>query len=453
MIPTSTTSTTTVSARTTGTATGPATGASPWRQDASLMVTAATGLLLAATGLLFGRPQIVALATPLVLCVVWAALQRPRGALTATAATAATTVRSTALDVELTVTAPPGASAAMVRALSPGNRPINALVAVPRGHRTLRLRTPSVRTGTRELFTVDVLGVTGSGGWNQGPVHVPPARMLVLPRQGRLDLVPVSQQLRGLTGPHSSRRLGDGPEMRDVAPLRAGDSLRRVDWRATARRSPDLAQLYVRRTFAPSEASVVLVVDSRDDVGPRVATWGGYQESAPYEQTSLDLAREAAAAIAKAVVDAGDRVGLDDLGRLASPLPLAGGKRHLQRLTYALALSRPVGAPPTRRRAPQIPTGALVYLFSTFLDDNAADIATQWQTHGHRVIAVDTLPEANLRGLSARETYAWRLTDIQRDNRLETLARSGVDVLRWAGADAARDLRAAARTQAAGRPR
>lgn len=429
------------------------TGATPWRVDGSIMVSAGAGLLLAAVGLLLGRPQVVALATPLVLCAVWSVVQRPRGAVTVTAVAAATAVRSNALEVELTVTAPPGADTAVVRASSPGNRPIDVLVAVPGGHRTMHLSTPSVRTGNRELFTVDVLGLAGVSGWNQGPVHVPPARMLVLPRQGRLDLVPVSQQLRGLTGPHSSRRLGDGPEMRDVAPLRAGDSLRRVDWRATARRSPDLAQLYVRRTFAPAEASVVLVVDSRDDVGPRVVTWGGYQESAPYEQTSLDLAREAAAAIAKAVVDAGDRVGLEDLGRLASPLPLAGGKRHLQRLTYALALSRPVGAPPTRRRAPQIPTGALVYLFSTFLDDNAADIATQWQSHGHRVIAVDTLPRTDLRGLSVRETYALRLTEIERGDRLVTLARSGVDVLRWAGADAAQDLRAAARAQSHGRPR
>ena len=417
------------------------------------MVSALAGVLLAAVGLLLGRPQVVALATPLMLGVVWSVVQRPRGTVTATTSTAATTVRSTGLDVELTVTAPAGADVAVVRAHSPGNPMIDALVATPQGHRTMRLSTPSVRTGTRELFTVDVLALAGAGGWNQGPVHLPPGHMLVLPPHGRLDLVPVSRQLRGLTGPHSSRRLGDGPEMRDVAPLRAGDSLRRVDWRATARRSPDLAQLYVRRTFAPSEASVVLVVDSRDDVGPRVATWGGHQESAPHEQTSLDLAREAAAAIAKAVVDAGDRVGLDDLGRLASPLPLAGGKRHLQRLTYALALSRPVGAPPTRRRAPQIPAGALVYLFSTFLDDNAADIAGQWQALGHRVIAVDTLPEANLRGLSVRETYAWRLTDIQRGNRLEALSRAGVDVLRWSGGDAARDLRASARAQAAGRPR
>ena len=417
------------------------------------MVGASAGLLLAVVGLLLGRPQVVALATPLLLCTVWSILQRPQGAVTVTTATAATTVRTSALEVEVVVTAPPGADVAVLRAQSPGNPTLEVLVAVPGGERTLHLRTPSVRTGTRELFTVDLLGLSGAGGWNRGPVHVPPGRMLVLPRLSRLDLVPVSQQLRGLTGPHSSRRLGDGPEMRDVAPLRPGDSLRRVDWRATARRSPDLGQLYVRRTFAPSEASVVLVVDSRDDVGPRVATWGGYQESAPYEQTSLDLAREAAAAVAKSVVDAGDRVGLEDLGRLASPLPLAGGKRHLQRLTYALALSRPFGAPPTRRRAPQIPSGALVYFFSTFLDDFAADMVSQWQSHGHRVLAVDTLPTPDSRGLSLRETYAWRLTEIERENRLAALARSGVEVLRWAGGDAARDLRAIARAQAHGRPR
>lgn len=420
-----------------------------WNLDGSLMVSAVAGVVLAALGLALGRPQLVALAVPLVLSAVWSTTHRPTGVVGASSEAEITTVRSSGLDNVLVVSAPAGVSMALVRAQSPGTPTLEALLALRTGTRTLRLRTPSVRTGTRELFTIGVVASAEEGGWTQGPWHVPPARVLVLPRTGRLDLVPVSRQLRGLTGPHSSRRLGDGTAMRDVAPLRPGDSPRRIDWRATARRSPELDQLYVRRTFAPSEASVVLVVDSRDDVGPRVLTWGGYQDSAPEEQTSLDVAREAAAAIARAVVEAGDRVGLEDLGRLSSPLPLAGGKRHLKRVTYALALCRPFGAPRTRARAPQIPTGALVYLFSTFLDDSASAAAQQWLAHGHTVIAVDTLPPASLSGLTERETYAWRLTDVVRQDRLITLARSGVTVLRWSPESSGTELRAAARAELA----
>ena len=431
--------------------------ADQWHLDPSIMVGAAAGILLAGVGLLLGRPQVVALAVPLVLCAVWSIVARPHGPLTLTTAadrlTDPTATMRTQFQTQVTITAPAGADTAVIRASSPGDDPLAAMVAVPDGNRELHLTTPSVRTGTRDLFTVDVLGLAAAGGWNHGPVHAPAPTVLVLPPRRRLDAVPVSRQLRGLTGPHSSRRLGDGPEMRDIAPLRSGDSLRRVDWRATARSSPDLSQLYVRRTFAASEASVVLVVDSRDDVGPRVATWVGYQVSPPYEQTSLDLAREAAAAIAHAVVDAGDRVGFQDLGRSAVLLPLASGRRHLQRITHALALTRPFGAPPTRKQAPHVPAGALVYLFSTFLDDSAADVAAQWQYSGHQVIAVDTLPVLDLRGLSRRDISAWKLTDIERRDRLTTLARSGITVFSWSGAGITHDLRGAARAQAQGRHR
>ena len=65
---------------------------------------------------------------------------------------------------------------------------------------------------------------------------------LVLPRTTPLAQTPVSARLRGLTGPHTSRRLGDGTELRDIAPLLPGDPVRRVDWRVTARRSPTRAR-------------------------------------------------------------------------------------------------------------------------------------------------------------------------------------------------------------------
>lgn len=416
-----------------------------WERDAVVVVSALTGLVLVCAGLVFGRPQVVAVAVPLVLSAVWAAANRPTGPLGATTLAGGTAVRDRELAVALTLDVPDGVSVVRVQASSPGNEPVDALVAVPGRTRTVDLTTPSVRTGPRQLFTVDAVPLADEGGWFLDATHVAPDHVLVLPLVRRVDAVPVTSQLRGLTGPHSSRRPGDGSQLRDIGLFRPGDSLRHVDWRTTARRSPEVSEVYVRRTFAASEASVVIVVDSRDDVGPEVATWGGYRETAPDVQTSLDIAREAAATIATVVVEGGDRLGFEDLGRLHTPVPMSGGRRHLQRVVHALALARPAGAPRLRERPPQIPSGSMVYLFSTFLDDSASQIALRWSALGHEVVAVDTLPEEILRGLDRREVHAWRLTDIARRDRLFELSRSGVSVLRWSTGDPSVALRARAR--------
>jgi len=419
--------------------------AARWERDGVVVVSALVGVVLLCAGLAAGRPQAVAIAVPLVLSAAWAAANRPSGPFTVSTGSGSTTVRDRELAVALTLTVPHGVDLVRVRAESPGNDPVDALVSVPDATRTLDLTTPSVRTGPRELFTVDAVPVAAEGGWFLDPLHLEPDHVLVLPLVRRLDVVPVASQLRGLTGPHSSRRPGDGSQLRDIALFRPGDSVRRVDWRTTARRSPDVSELYVRRTFAASEASVVLVLDSRDDVGPEVSTWGGYRQTAPDVQTSLDIAREAAATVGTAVVDGGDRLGFEDLGRLHTPVPLSGGKRHLQRVVHALALARPAGAPKHRERPPQLPTGAMVYLFSTFLDDSPSQTALAWRALGHRVVAVDTLPQEVLRGLDRHELLAWRLNDIVRRDRLHELSRAGVTVLRWATDEPAVALRAEAR--------
>ena len=421
----------------------------PWRRDRSVHLMTVAGIVFAAAGLLLGRPHLAAIATPLLLSATWATRRAPRGSVTATTRATPTTLRTSTLETTLNLTAPPGATIVRILVSSPGTTRSETMVRVD-GTRDLRVSTPSVRTGTRELVTVDLIGASTDGGWHQGITHLQPHHVLVLPAVQRIPGVPVSAHLRGLTGEHRSRRIGDGTEMRDIAPYRSGDPLRRIDWRVTARRSPDARQLYVRRTYASAEACVVLAVDSRDDVGPEIATWGAFGAVRPDQQTSLDIAREAAATIARAVIDAGDRVGLEDLGRLHAPVPLAGGKRHLHRIHHALALTQPHGAPRVRERAPQVPHGALVYLFSTFLDDSAAAIAHQWHAHGHHVIAVDTLPVEDAWGLSTQEHLAWRLTEIARQDRLAALTDRGIRLLRWTDPTSRPTLQAAARER---RPR
>src|SRR5690606_27824852 len=157
-----------------------------------------------------------------------------------------------------------------------------------------------------------------------------------------------------------------GGEFRDLHAFAVGDRLRRIDWKATARRSQGFGDLYVRRTDATSDATVMVVIDSREDVGERVERWSG----APGNEDGLramDLAREAAASLAAATIGTGDRVGLLDIAAHHGVVRAGSGRRHLDRLLRRIVVSEPSGTPLNRRRAPIVPAGAIVYLVSTFL--------------------------------------------------------------------------------------
>ncbi|WP_413450782.1 DUF58 domain-containing protein [Georgenia phoenicis] len=392
------------------------------------------GVLLA--GALAGRPDVAALGVAPLLTAVWGWSRRPRGPMEVELRAPRQLTASSELRAPALVHAPEGVVAARLRASSPGTVPQECLVRLEPGRtREVVLATSTVRTGHNRLFRLDAVGL-GSGHLTVGDVvTVGPASVLVVPGQRPLDALPLPPRLQGLVGPHAARRIGDGEELHDVNLFTAGDRLRRIDWRTSARRGVQggrLQDLYVRRTQSTAEATVVLVIDSRDDVGPDVATWAGGREVLTSDVTSLDIAREAAASLARAYLAQGDRVGLEDLGLRRRPVRPGGGRRHLERVVRRLALSAPEGTPRPRVRAPQVPSGALVVVLSTFLDDEAVTMALTWRHAGHRVLAVDVLPPVRGAQMSVRQLMAFRMVSIQREDRLATLRRGGVEVVRWA---------------------
>ncbi|MFF3063678.1 DUF58 domain-containing protein [Oerskovia sp. NPDC057915] len=430
-----------------------ATRPTSWQQTTSLAAGVVLGLVLLATGLLAGRADIAVLGAPALLSAVWGWSVRPQGeAVVATFEPVLDAdTRPGDLRSRLRLDAPDGSTPVRLRVTSPGNEDADVTVLVD-GTRTLDLTTHSARTGPHRMFRVDHVASGAEGVVESVPAAVQSPGTLVLPTAQPLGLLPLPRQLAGLTGPHTTRRLGDGTELRDVHPFAPGDRLRRIDWRATARRSPGLETLYVRRTQATAEATVVLVLDSRDEVGPDVTTWRGRGPLPMDRATSLDIARHAAASVAQAALDGGDRVGFEDLGWIRRPLPPAAGKRQLQRIVHALALAHPIGEPRRRMRPPQIPAAALVYMFSTFLDDESAMIAQTWRATGHPVVAVDILPTVDVPRDEPGVVLAWRITRLEREQRLEAIRRDGVLVVPWtssmsAGGGARAALELAARRQ------
>ena len=416
------------------------------------------GVALTVLGVVAGRPEVAVLGLPLLLGLVWARAGWPAAGTRTYLRAADQAAAGGELKAELVVEAAAGAPLLGVRVDAPGHRPREALLRAT-GNRTVTVRMRSVRTGSRRLFRLDSRSCDPSALLLTPVSCQEPVVMTVLPASRALRALPLPFRLQGLTGPHDSRRAGEGGDLHDVAPFRPGDRLRRIDWRVTARLNGQQAagagqpgavsELYVRRTFATADATVMLVVDSRDEVGPRVSTWGDASSVDEDESTSLDLARFAAASVALSFLEAGDRVGLEDLGRLRRPSPPAGGRPHLHRLTQQLALAQPEGEPTRRQRVPRLPSGALIVVFSTFLDDDPARLATAWRRSGHRVVAVDTLPPLVIAGLNARLRTAFRMVAMDRVDRIAELDRAGVETVTWLslapGHDAAVELGVLAR--------
>ncbi|WP_448062598.1 DUF58 domain-containing protein [Cellulomonas hominis] len=409
-----------------------------WRHSFAAAAGLVVGLAVLLVGVLAGRPDVAALAVPALLVP---AGRLPTGGLRAgvrraepapgTPGTTDPPPPTGGLRAEVRLDGTAGAAAVRLRVTRPGSRGADVLVRYP-DQVTWTVRVPTVRTGPQDLVRVDALGLGPGLATLTDPVVAAGDRVLVLPVARPLGELPLPFRLRGMTGAHESRRPGDGGGLRDVHPFAPGDSLRRIDWRVTARRAPDLRELYVRRTYTLADAVVMLVVDSRDEIGPDPTTWNGYQPVRPDDPTSLDLARQAAASVAQRYLAIGDRVGVDDLGAHRRPVPPAAGRRQLARITHSLALTRPEGDPVSRLRPPQLPSGALVVLFSTFLDGEAADVARQWRHLGHRVVAVDVLPVLHEARLDGPARLALRLVRLRRVDRLADLQDAGVEVVTWA---------------------
>lgn len=137
------------------------------------------------------------------------------------------------------------------------------------------------------------------------------------PRGGRSRMVADE----GRPGPLS----GDGMELRELREHRPGDPLKRVAWKASARRG----QLMVREYEREERDVVWLLLDAS------VELWAGPPGSAP-----LDLAIDEVAAVAQRHLARGDRVGLGVFGaRELAWIRPGRGPSHGMELFSTLALT------------------------------------------------------------------------------------------------------------------
>lgn len=294
----------------------------------------------------------------------------------------------------------------------------------------LRSRVRPLHSGPLTSVEVAVRGLDADAGALGAPQEAFAVTRTVQPVLHRLPRLPLAPRLTGLHGAHEGSRPGQGGDFRGIHPFVPGDELRRVDWKATARAARRSGELLVRRTNSLSDASAVIVMDTADDLGAVVATWGS-TDAARSGVTSLDHARSAARSLAAATIEQGDRVAFHTLALGGRSVRSGGGRRHLARIVAEISASGRAGDDARFRRTPPVPHGSIIYVLSTFFDGAAAEIAMRWRASGHRVVAVDTLPNLDRSRLTTERTLALHVLLAERQDMLHQLRESAVETVRW----------------------
>jgi uncharacterized protein (DUF58 family) len=389
----------------------------------------ATALVLAAIGLIAARTDIALLALPLVIALAVSRERRPAPGEQATAHLTLGGSQGFEARYGLDFRVPPGVETVILRYRVLGGAAQEFTVAAPLT-REVGGTVPLLHSGPQELVRFDYRFLSADGLAATRPQRPIIGEFVVAPGRQEIRELPLPRRLPGMIGAHESSRVGQGGDFRDIHQFAPGDRLRRIDWKATARRGRDAGDLYVRRTNALADAAVLIVMDSRDDVGEQVAEWSR-NTATEKGLSSLDVAREAASSIATAYIAAGDRVGFQDLSSRDRLVGHSAGNRHLWRLLRAIEISAPSPEMFRRVRPPIVPPGALIYLLSSLLDDEFVLLTLQWLGSGHRVIVIDVLPPARFDRSTRYERVAHRLVLMERDDRIRLLRSRGVELLRW----------------------
>lgn len=430
----------------------PVEGAPTWALTEALRRALVCGVAAVVVGLVAGRADVALLGVPLLLGVAVGLVRGRPGDVTVDCEAPTLMEQGSRAEVQVTVTAP-GAEVVAVRLPWDETLPHGRTLVVPvppSGVVRLGSTVDLVGRGDLLLARPDVLALAADGHLVHGPVEAAEHRCIVLPAFDRIPSGPLAARPSGLVGAHRTRYPGDGADLLSVRPFVPGDRLKRMDWRVTARRG----EPHVRTTAKDSDADVVLCLDSRIDLGRQGRLWGFPPEPDPsglgVEGSSLDLAVRVATTIAAAQLRTGDRVALMDLGARSRWVAPGTGRRQLLKLRLRLAVALPLSGGRGRvgLRPFRAPSGAVVVVLSTFIDDVPARVAVEALHQGAAVLAVDVLPE-NVRpdrstpfGPEALEAV---LTE--RAERLRGLQAQGVQVLPGHGVQWAVRLREQARAR------
>ena len=375
--------------------------------------------------LVFGRAELVALGAPFLVAIVAGLLLAPPPRVVATAELAEDRVlEGSATTLTVTLQAPAAVGRIDLFLAAPQD------ITVAEGNPvSLRLRPGERRTHEMKLiarrFGAQRLGplfirASDSLGFVRWESAV--AGELVLrsyPREESLTRLVKPYETQVFAGDEVSRRKGEGIEFADLRTWVPGDAVKRVNWRASARRG----ELFVNETHPERNTDVILFVDS-------------FAEARTSDEGTLDLAIRATATLARAYGERRDRVGLIGFGGILRWLTPGSGAVQLYRIVDALldtqiVLSyywRDVVVIPRGT----LPPGALIIALTPLLDERTVGALHDLRARGYDLTVFDVSPVPfTPRPNDPSDSVAYDLWLLRREALRSRLQQAGVAVAEW----------------------
>ena len=297
------------------------------------------------------------------------------------------------------------------------------------GYRRLLVGVRVTRWGVRRIGPLQVAAASAWGSYRWGPLSMDAQGLRVLPQPAAFDTSAPAPHPRGLVGMHRSSRPGEGSEFATIRPFQVGDRLRRIHWPRSSR----TGELHVTSSYADQDTHVAVLVDAHYDLGRS----GGLDG----DVSSLDRSVRAAAAVAEHFLHQGDRVSLRVLSaRTPLVVPTGTGRRHGVRILDTLTgVQASVDEQTDPRRVHLgIGSGTLVVMISSLVSPDALTQAATLAARGISVVVVDALGEAVARVAPSGEhdplaRTAWRIRMLERDREIRAIRAQGVAVVPWLG--------------------
>jgi uncharacterized protein (DUF58 family) len=249
-----------------------------------------------------------------------------------------------------------------------------------------------------------------------------------LDRRAPLKVYPSAEQLRSLvtpletqvfTGNQVARAKGEGIEFADLREFEHGDSLRRINWRASARRG----DIWVNELHPERNTDVIIFLDT-------------FVEARQDEESTLDFAVRAAASLADHYLERKDRVGLISFGGYLNWLLPSSGLVQLYRIVDSLLDTEIIlsyawkGADVIPPRT--LPPKALVIALSPLLDDRAVTTLLDLRARGFDLAVIEVSPISFASSAEGeREELAYRLWHMKREALRARYERVGVPIVEW----------------------
>jgi uncharacterized protein (DUF58 family) len=247
----------------------------------------------------------------------------------------------------------------------------------------------------------------------------PSLPLKVYPHAESLSALLRPQETQVSAGNQVARARGEGIEFADLRPFSPGDRLRRINWRASARRGT----LWVNEAHPERNADIVLFLDT-------------FAEARRTGPGTLDLAVGAAGSLAERYLRHKDRVGLVSFGGVLNWLIPATGVVQLYRIVDALLDTeivlnyawKDLDVIPVRT----LPPKALVVALTPLIDKRSVAALLDLRRRGFdlAVIEIDPAPYVEP-GKDELERLAFRLWRLRREALRSEYERVGVPVVPW----------------------